>query len=108
MHTSSRERAKEPSPEIGIGNTEPLEQRTPRRRARVDLNNPLGLVTSTRSSSIRRAASSRALRTPILSAIESYNLSPSGRSSSTVKKLNANRLVGHNHPTRILLETWYT
>ena len=94
MHTSSRECAKEPKQEIGVGNTVPLENITPKRRARLDLKNPLGLVKRTRSSSTRRTASSRALRAPILSSMESYILSPSGSSRSTVKKLNANRQVG--------------
>ena len=85
MHNSSRERAKEPNPDIGIGNTGPLEQRNHRSRARVDYN-LLGLVKSTRSSLTRRTSTSGALRA---SSIESYILSPPSR--STVKKLNGNR-----------------
>ena len=95
MPHSSRDRAKEPNPEIGIENTEPLEQRPPRLRARGDPD-LVGLIKNTRSSLTRRASTSKALTAP---SIESYIHSPSSsRSRSTTKKLKVNRPTGHNRP----------
>ena len=92
MHHSSRDRAKEPNPEIGIENTEPLEQRPPKLRARGDPD-LVGLIKSTRLSLTRKISTSKALRAP---SIESYIHSPSSsRSRSTTKKLNVNRPTGH-------------
>ena len=79
MPLSSRDRVKEPNPDLSSENSKPLEQRPARSKTR----DPVGLIKSTRSSLTRGISSSRSVRA---SPIESYIRSPSSSRTKGVPK----------------------